>query len=852
MKLKYVLFSGLLLSVGFTACTNEEFTEAISPVSTDGIALDGVTINVGNGAGTKAILGDNYKPTWEEGDLLGAARFHTITAYDEEAGVTDVALAFDTDVFSGNYDLALTKGAGTNDGEFTTTNSTGLSAGAFVAYYPQYDDVTPVGKGVLPVAIQSTDIDCAEPLKNVSDNMFAYSAVKFVPDQKAINDYTLKQVPVLYNLYFTPDFHYTQELAEPITIKHIVIEAWKGTTPVTTEAGYIKTVTGAVPTEDDYNNNTLGESIEYVAETNGEVDHLFYTVKNSETNDYQLVNNKVTTVKSFKFSALPWSGEADKVIIKVVTDKGVFAKTYAAGEKNANGVEYLKRFNEQATAEGGVVSLNVNLDTTVEDEVIYTAEQLEDKLANIENGEKYNWILGEPIELPNAELVLDRNTYADITISRYPLTLKNIEMENGKLTINSDLTVKGDVTLGANVEAFSTGTNVISGSDAVLGVEGKLTIGAGKASGNAVALTLSKAGAIQIDRSGIATLTGAADAEVGNINNQGDLTLKSIEIQKGKTLVITEETNPATLTLGDANVVNNGAVVNNGRFDIKNFTFTNNGVFENNDQMIGQGGTFDNKAGAKLYINEDITTWASWYNFKINNAGEDVANSLTAAEINIAEDVKLTAYNNTGVVTNEGVINVNGTLDENSTNALVQNGEKARIYVGENGTIDLADRIGEGYVVVDPAATVQGNGVSSSYIAANIAESADLASIHSKANTLIINAALTVNAAVANQLKSKHLVLYKDLTLATDLTMDQYKLVRVAGDVTVKSNDGTARTLKLATEQNEVLVGAKLTVGENVTLAGKYENSANSKLNVMGQISWEGTQGSNLNVFGNI
>ena len=78
MKLKYVLFSGLLLSVGFTACTNEDFTEAISPVSTDGIALDEVTVNVGNGVDTKAALGSDYKPTWEEGDLLGAARFHWV------------------------------------------------------------------------------------------------------------------------------------------------------------------------------------------------------------------------------------------------------------------------------------------------------------------------------------------------------------------------------------------------------------------------------------------------------------------------------------------------------------------------------------------------------------------------------------------------------------------------------------------------------------------------------------------------------------------------------------------------------------------------------------------------------
>ena len=71
MKLKYVLFSGLLLSVGFTACTNEDFTEVTTPVNTsEAIALgDNFTIKVGKaGADTKAVFDEDFSPAWEEGD----------------------------------------------------------------------------------------------------------------------------------------------------------------------------------------------------------------------------------------------------------------------------------------------------------------------------------------------------------------------------------------------------------------------------------------------------------------------------------------------------------------------------------------------------------------------------------------------------------------------------------------------------------------------------------------------------------------------------------------------------------------------------------------------------------------
>ena len=831
MKLKYVLFSGLLLSVGFTACTNEDFTEAISPVSTDGIALDEVTLNVGNGADTKAALGSDYKPTWEEGDLLGAARFHKITKYDEDKSVvTDVATAFDTDPFNGNYTLALIEGAGTNDGKFKTQNSTGLEAGAHVLYYPQYTDVTPIGKNKLPVKIQSYDIDCAEPLKNVSDNMFAYSAVKFVPEQDAINDYTLKQVPVLYNLYFTPDFVNTNVLNGPVTIKHIVIEAWKGMTPVMTEAGYIQTVPGAVPTKDDYNDNTLGESIEYVADPDGEVDHLFYTVKNSDNADYQLIENTVTTKKAFKFSALPWSDKADKVIIKVVTDAGVFATEYDATSVNEKGTKLLDAFNAKATVEGGVLSLNVHLNTVELDNVIYTAEQMEDALKNVKNGESYHWILGEPIELPNAELILDENTDADITISRYPLTLKTIDMKNGSLTINNDLTVKGNVTLGANVAAFETGSNVVTSDDALLGVEGKLTIGAGKV--QEVAVTLSEAGEIQIDRSGIATLTGVADTKVGNIKNQGTLTLKSIKIQEGKTLTITEETVAAKLTLGDANIVNNGTVNNKGVFALNGQEFTNNGIFNQDGEFnaTASGSKFVNAAGAELNINADVTSaWAGasgTVGLTIENQPENVADKLPAAEITIAKDAKLVANQAAYPVINDGIINVNGQMEETGVGAIDQSANRdARIYVNKGANAGFAaatSKITNGYIVKDAevARFVKG-GVYGGCIAVNAtAENIATAKADTDAMTIFLNGNFEADELFFSN--RRYILTGGTINLTEDAQINGAEIF-IAGNVTFTTDEEAGVTFtfnKTNGADFRVLAGGVCTLGEKVKLEG--------------------------------
>ena len=830
MKLKYVLFGGLLLSVGFTACTNEDFTEAMGPVSTsEGIALGEVTIKVGNGADTKAVLNESYVPTWEEGDLLGAARVHEIDEYDATKGVeasSPVGSASTYGGFYSNSSMELIEGEGTNDGTFRTVDPTGLTAGAHVLYYPHNKAITQTQVAALPVEIQSYDIDCDEPLKNVSDNMFAYSPVKFVPEVNKTNEFTLSQVPVLYTLYFTPSFVHTNDLTHNVTITNIVIEAWKktatGPVSVLTKKGQV--VTKNEPSNNDYNNNTLGNIVKYTVDTEGATDHLYYNVANSDNEDYQLITKTERTKKGFVFSALPWSEAADSVIVKVVTADGNFMKTYDVA--NAADKKFLDAFNKAKTAterggavaEGGQVTINVSLNTVSPDVVIYTADQMKAALDYIKDGDEYTFILGEKLDLSDYDFVLDENTEAKITFERYPLTLGSIRIDNGELTMKNEVTVKGDVRITSNTKKF-----VNNGGHLTVG--GKLTIGNGR--GSDVNITLAKAGDIQVNASGIATINGVPAntvpsveeaTTVGNINNEGQLTLKTIAITEDKTLTITEN---GQLYLGDNFVTNNGTIVNDGLFDMNNFDFTNNGQFDINSNFSGRNGEFANEAGAELNINCNLTTGSSGSRVFITN--EAATGEAEAAVINVAKEATLT-INQSQPIENDGIINVYGKIVEGNT-ALKQDADAARINVFDEATLQLnsaATGVKGGYIMPTQFAEVT-NGTNAP-VAATVTAGSNLNTLNPDINTYIMNGNFTFDATEGPKYYAKNLVFTGGtITIAENYTMGMAGNVVFEGNTTLRNGASTlssttqVATLKLNGNQNYVKEG-KLTVGNKVKL----------------------------------
>ena len=811
MKLKYVLFSGLLLSVGFTACTNEDFTEVTAPVNTsEAIALgEGYTITVNNGAATRAALDDKYAPYWEEGDKLGAAWAHKVTKYDEDTyEVSDCSLIGSSyKGFYSNHPFTLIDGVNNAEGIFKLAEGNAM-AGAYVLYYP-YDETIDTQSDALPVSIKEYKVDCADQLGSVNENMFAYSPVKFVPGGNQTADFFLKQVPVFFELKFTPDNVFNNDLVGNVTIQNIVVEASKGGSTVLTKLGEIKTKTA--PNKDNYNKNTLSDIVKYEANMTADyaADHLFITVEGGDNADYQLIKNEQTTNKSFIFSILPFSEKADKVVIKIVTDKGVFKKEYTSADKNEDGKSYLDEFNN-AAVEGGQVAVNVWLDTSENDgSVIYNETYFKEAWSKIKAGEEVILNLGEELDLSDTDLNLAVNA-KKVTIKGAPLTVKSLTATNGNLVIENEVTVEGDAEIGSNSKGFTTGTN------GQLSVDGDLTIEGGEV-GN-ISFTLAKAASLQVDASGIAEITGIKNTkgelatELGSITNEGELTLNKIAIAEDEKV-----DNTGTLTVG-VEVENNGTINQNGEF-VMEADFTNKGEFNINDTMNGNNKTFTNAAGATLNINYELGTQVS----KLTITNEAATDKADAAVININEDVDI---NTTNKLTNKGVINVNaGTLAEGN-GAIVQTEADAEINVAADATLTLNSTSGVigGNIVPDAEANI--NNAGNAPISATVTSSTKLEDLNKDVNTYIMSGSFTFDEDNWSDYSNKKLVFTGGtITLKGSATRKEFattEAVEFTGDTTLKNgaedltDEDNKVTFKLG--EDAVVSAGTLTVGNAVVL----------------------------------
>lgn len=369
-----------------------------------------------------------------------------------------------------------------------------------------------------------------------------------------------------------------------------------------------------------------------------------------------------------------------------------------------------------------------------------------------------------------------------------------------------------DVTIGSNAKGFKTdGTGRLS-------VEGEINI-----QGTTGELAIAKMGKLNIDASGETIINGPADAKKsGIIANEGKLTLKTIKIN---TLT---NAGSGKVTIADGNVTNEGTITNEGEFNLGAYSFANNGTFYQKDAVNGTG-KFNNNAGAQL----DITANTA---MKIVNAA--ATSEKSAAVINVAgtsaAEVTLTATA-AGDLANNGIINLNAysRLVEVADGAITQTAG-ATINVAANATLTLeaAGAFDGGYVVMDKGATVS-NANAGDLIAYTIVGEDDLEDTEvSTANTLFINADLTVTSANKATLNAKNLVLNKNLKLEDNLEMN--KSVIVAGAVKITAD--AAKHLQLTGIGNIINKDASLTIGENVTLQG----AASSELKALGGLTADG------------
>lgn len=787
MKLKHVLFSGLLLSVGFTACTNEDFTEISAPVnSSDAIALgENFTIKVGKGAATKAAFDEEkgvYSPYWEEGDKLGAAWVHKVTALDEDDN-TIVAKAeligSSYDGFYSNSPLTLTEGAGTNEGTFVTVDEANLFAGAYVLYYP-YDKTVSMQGDKIPVAIKSYEFDAANPLKNVSENIFSYSPVKFVPGGNQTGEFTLKQVPVLFRLRFTPDEKLNMDLSGGgITINHIVVEASKGGKDVLVEEGAIQT--NLAPTEADYNapaeDEALADIVKYAGGST--VDHLFITTKGTDNDNYKMVVKSEPTKEEFVFSIMPFKEEADEIVIKVVTDKGTYAKTYTASD-----AAYIAEF-KKAAKEGEVVRVNVVLDVTKENDVIYTAEEFVNRWNEaVAAGTDANLVIGTDLTLE--EGLACGNSNAVFTVSGHKLTVPSLDLtstsKNG-VTFECPLVVEGKLSTSGDSQLKADNLTA-----AEVDIQGDAD------------LTVAEVENMTIATSGVVEVAGVDDESViGKITNRGqltpntdNLTIKELDSTIGALTLTNGYTNNGTMTLG--NVTATQALENNGTVKL-NGTFT---------------GTFNNNAGATLTINADQTAMT------LVNAAADATKKLSAAVVNIAAGKTLTAA--TGkTVNNEGIINVYGNLTEKARAALTQTNDDARINAGKDAVITMyrgGDALAKGYVMILNDKNIV-NGTDEP-IAFSLNDIEDV--VPTSAATVFVNT--DIDSDWMDKNSTMNLILNTcNIEFANAANITMTGSFTVAGDVKVKLAQGaTSATLKLDNSvKNTIIEGAYLTLCKGFT-----------------------------------
>ncbi len=756
------------MSVGFAACTNDDFTEAqTSEVNTeDAISLgEGYTITVANGdADTRAYMEDLQTPVWEETDQLGAAWYDMITEFEDNGDVKSHEGFNSNTVYSTVRLFSLDSYADESKkaANFKTTEP--ISAGAYVLYYPhESGQLTTAGdltvsmldeEGNLP----AQTMDCNDVYAGISANMFAYSPVAFLNGgAQSTENFTLNQLTNVFAIKFQVAASDIFQLVKGVKIAKVIISATDATGSVIPTVGTIK-----VPTVNDYNTGNIGTA-EFVPGSD-EADMLIADVTNAtDAYSIQAINEPT---EAFYISTLPFSGDATSFTVQILTEDGeVYAKTYGTGD-------VLTAINKLAKEEGQLIQLNVTLTDLDDTKTIFTADQFksqwEDALTN-EDGATLN--VAQSLDLSDYDLTID-NEVADITITGEPVTVKSLNITEGSLTIENELTIAEDVEVGSNVG----NANVLqTNGDGKLNVKGEMNV-----HGTTGELAIGTIATLNTDASGDVVLNGGAatnKASLSTVNNDGTITVN------GTVAIAKELTNDGTLTISSGATVENNGVVNQNK-------------------TVSNRGTFNNNAGAELNINANTSV-------KFVNAAKTT--KADAAVINVAEGAALTA--STGSE-NHGIINVAGSLNATS---MSQSASDARIVIDENAannSVRLGSGITAGRVMVSNASQVYNSASYVNLLAIEITDEDGLADITGITN-VVMNGDFTVSS--SNFGLASHNFYIQDgstLTLSGDVTMGS--TVYIEGDVTVTTTAANGATWTLAGTANTI--SGILTLGEGVTL----------------------------------
>lgn len=467
MRLKQVLFGGLLLTVGFTACTNDELVDLNSPVSVEeqlknAVSLgEGYTIVGSKEAETRFVINsDLSSAVWEKTDTVGGAWI----GYDLG---NDVANPF-ANIMS-NHPFAFSKDlGGMKSVEFKAP--TNVFAGKHILYYPFNYKI----KGVvasIPVEFEQNPVmDCTagKEMDHVNRNSFAWTTIDAQGGPEAGN-FQLKQVSDIWVIKIGTDAANADRIANQ-AIEKIILESTN------------KLYNTATLTK---NNKTKYSEFGGQYNNGAPVSTYILTPENASA-DYQVTaaGDAGLTKKAFYLSTLPADENITSFTVRVILANGrIYSKTFAKSENEA--------LFEKIIAPGKKVELDVLLDTEDTTGAIYTAEQLNRALSAADPG---TIPLGADIELDN------------FTFNKAG---KTANITGGKLIVKGDATI----TAGAvSVQAMKVG--------------GKLTV-----DDTFTATTSLEADDIKVGESGFFTSnnTGAAD-ELGTVYVDGSATIKAKKV----------------------------------------------------------------------------------------------------------------------------------------------------------------------------------------------------------------------------------------------------------------------------------------------------------------------------------
>lgn len=792
MRFKHVLFSGLLLSTAFVACTNEDFETIGTPdYSKDAISL-GENLVISGGLATdlytKAIYEDetgagsyNIKSKWEPNDSIGAAWYAAMTS-PAQGQVAAQGFTFEGKRFASNHPFdRVDKEGYVETAEFQTVTNT--FAGKYVLYYPYNSSVAQVATSI-PVPMETAQtMKVSAPLAHVNETMFFYSLAEYEKGGNQAGNFEMDPVPVIYRLAFRAD-----EATRGLVGQNISMVVIETANDKFYSQGQITVIPGS-----GYPSATAAYS-----GLSGEVTNVYtLTIEGNEGNaDYQVsaVGEEGGMKKPFYLTMLPADESIEKLIIKAITDKGEVYKR----ELNLN-ESSLADIKAEITKEGGKFTYYVTLDEVEEgdNDAVYTEQQFNNAWeAALESGEAATITLGAPLKLD--ELTLN-HVNSDITIDGNTLTVGTLAIEDGKLTV-ADLKAT-DV----NVESYGEFVATKSEISGTLSVVGDATLNSNVAVQNVnvaragiLALTGGKVnGTFNSDLKSEVTLntvilagTSKMNGEVttaGTVNFNGAITLdENAELTAGGTATNFNSTlnNKGTLT-ANAAVNLNGTTTNDGTFGgSATVTIGERGIFTNNGTIgqITNNGTLKLAVAATSRITNGGTLEVTVADKESAPANLDIENNKTVNfNLSSKDDQVTMSYlkNNAGAT-----VNINrGKVFDAGTTAITGDGV---INIAADGALNISSSFTyNGYIIVETANATAFNGTEGELGATKVACYYSKMSSASGAAWVIINNPLTIDSDVADVLKNKSLLIKSDITLAANMEMASGTNITVEGEISL-------------------------------------------------------------------